>query len=257
MWRLQFIILVGTIGAGAQSRVDLGSQAKNYDFANAPFTRPAKTGPVVPLTCNTGELFYNTAAAPGANLYGCTAANTWNVEGNGSGVQSVVNGDATVIIGGTVSNPSVAVNPASVVTQTGNNDLTGASTFGFGATGFNSVTVPNEGTVGTTASTVTVLTTSNPSSARIGSAGVTARVIGIAVSGSGLTGNARVAVHGWVACTFDNATVAGDYVQVSSTTDGKCHDAGAARPASGLILGFVTSTNASAGVYNMLLVPTI
>jgi len=50
-------------------------------------------------------------------------------------------------------------------------------------------------------------------------------------------------------CVFDGATTAGDYVQISSTVAGNCHDAGAAYPAGGQVLGRVLSTNASGGTY--------
>jgi hypothetical protein len=50
---------------------------------------------------------------------------------------------------------------------------------------------------------------------------------------------------------FDGATIAGDYVQISSTVAGDCHDAGASLPTGGQILGRVLSTNAAAGTYAM------
>jgi hypothetical protein len=55
---------------------------------------------------------------------------------------------------------------------------------------------------------------------------------------------------------FDGATTAGDYVQISSSTAGDCHDAGAARPATGEIIGRVLSTNASAGTYALRIFET-
>ena len=38
-------------------------------------------GSTLPATCTVGQLFFNTAAAAGSNLYGCTAANTYTVIG--------------------------------------------------------------------------------------------------------------------------------------------------------------------------------
>jgi hypothetical protein len=35
----------------------------------------------LPSTCSAGEIFFNTAATPGANLYACTVANTWTAQG--------------------------------------------------------------------------------------------------------------------------------------------------------------------------------
>jgi hypothetical protein len=42
-----------------------------------------KSGNATPATCAVGELFYNTAATAGRNLYGCTATNTWTLLGDG------------------------------------------------------------------------------------------------------------------------------------------------------------------------------
>lgn len=78
-------------------------------------------------------------------------------------------------------------------------------------------------------------------------------IIGIVNSGSGTSGNAKIARLGQGSCVFDGATTAMDYVQRSSTVDGACHDAGASRPVSGQIFGQVTTTNGSGGTYNVLL----
>ncbi len=69
----------------AQSQVDLRTQAKDVDFSAYTFTRPVETGSTLPVNCSVGQLFYNTAAAPGQNLYACTSNNTWTVETGGGG----------------------------------------------------------------------------------------------------------------------------------------------------------------------------
>src|SRR5205807_8269442 len=68
-------------------------------------------------------------------------------------------------------------------------------------------------------------------------------IVGVVVGGAGTTGNAQIGVAGVASCVFDNATTAGDYVSISSTTAGDCHDAGSTRPTSAQILGLVLSTN--------------
>jgi hypothetical protein len=76
----------------------------------------------------------------------------------------------------------------------------------------------------------------------------TGGVIGIVVGGAGTTGNAQIAVEGQVSCVFDStATVAGDYVQISSSTAGDCYDAGSTYPSSGQVIGRVMSTNSAGG----------
>ena len=65
----------------AQTKLDLSTQAKNVDFTQAVTTKPNKSGAVLPGACSIGETFFLTNAAAGQNLYGCTAANTWNAIG--------------------------------------------------------------------------------------------------------------------------------------------------------------------------------
>lgn len=74
------IILTSWSGA-AQTQIDLRTQAKSVDFSGASSTRTWKTGTALPSTCALGEVFFLTSAPAGANLYACTAANTWSVQG--------------------------------------------------------------------------------------------------------------------------------------------------------------------------------
>jgi hypothetical protein len=69
------------VHAGAQTRVDLRTQTKSVDFSGAVSTKPSQTGAAVPATCTLGQTFLNTSAQPGQNLYICTAANVWSVQG--------------------------------------------------------------------------------------------------------------------------------------------------------------------------------
>jgi hypothetical protein len=65
----------------AQTQIDLRTQARNIDFSAATSTRPMKTGTALPATCAVGNMFFKTDAPAGANLYGCSTANTWMVQG--------------------------------------------------------------------------------------------------------------------------------------------------------------------------------
>jgi hypothetical protein len=76
--------------------------------------------------------------------------------------------------------------------------------------------------------------------------------IGIVIGGAGTSGNATIAVMGQVQCVFDGATTAGDYVIVSSTVNGGCHDS-AQYPNDRGVLGRVLTTNGGAGTYSMIL----
>ncbi len=80
-------------GACAQTRIDLASQGRNVNFADATSTIPLKVGTALPPTCKTGELFFLTTAVGGNNIFGCIAANVWSPEGasnaSGAGVNSI------------------------------------------------------------------------------------------------------------------------------------------------------------------------
>ncbi len=67
--------------ASGQTSVNLASQSRNADFSSFSFTRPIAVASALPSSCQTGQLFYNSAASPGSNLYSCTAVNTWTSVG--------------------------------------------------------------------------------------------------------------------------------------------------------------------------------
>ena len=70
-------LLVAVVPVYGQTAIDLRTQAKSVDFANASSTRPVRVGTSLPQTCSPGELFYKQDATPGRNLYACTATNVW------------------------------------------------------------------------------------------------------------------------------------------------------------------------------------
>src|SRR5258708_2403378 len=77
-------VLASAAMAGAahgQTKVDLGKQGRDIDFSTMGSTRPSKTGTVLPATCAVGETFLKTNAAAGKNLFVCTTANVWTVQG--------------------------------------------------------------------------------------------------------------------------------------------------------------------------------
>jgi hypothetical protein len=115
------------------------------------------------------------------------------------------------------------------------------------------ITIANNG-AGTSLNTLTKLTGA-PSTAVITGTGDTGGIIGIVTSGAGTTGSAVVAQIGLIACQFDGATTAGDYVQNSGTVAGDCHDVGASYPTGGQVIGRVLSTNIGAGNYTIDLFP--
>ncbi|MGA8491543.1 MAG: hypothetical protein WB711_14040 [Terriglobales bacterium] len=112
--------------------------------------------------------------------------------------------------------------------------------------------IPNAAATGTTLNKLAKVT-GTPATAIITSTSDTNGVIGVVVDGAGTTLSAQIARGGQASCVFDGATTSGDYVQISSTVAGDCHDAGATYPGPGQVLGRVLSTNSSGGTYAMLI----
>lgn len=123
-----------------------------------------------------------------------------------------------------------------------------------GATGVqNTVAFPNQASVGTIFNRLAKLSGA-PSVAIITSTTDTSGAVGIVTGGAGTTGNATIQVIGSTPCVFDGSTLAGDYVQISPTIAGACHDTGSGSPpASGEVIGRVLSTNGVSGTYNIFL----
>jgi hypothetical protein len=112
------------------------------------------------------------------------------------------------------------------------------------------IAIPNASSTGTTLNALAKLTGA-PSTAVMTTTTDTSGAEGIVVSGAGTSGNALIARVGQASCIFDGATTAGDWVQISATTAGDCHDAGSSYPSTGQVLGRVLSTNGSGGIYAM------
>lgn len=167
-------------------------------------------------------------------------------------------GERTIQVGpgiqGTDNGPNssfrIEVDPTYVVTQGGNNDLSGNNKLNLGLD-YLSISLANNSSTGTSANRL-VSVTGAPGTAVLAPAG-SDKIVGICVGNCGTTGTARVAIWGRASCVFDGATVAGNWVASSTTTAGNCRDAGPSKPTSGLV-GIALTTNASAGTYEILIV---
>ena len=84
-----------------QTRIDLKNQTRAVDFSAATYTKPAKSGVSLPVTCGSGEMYILTSGPAGSNVYVCTATNTWNLQG-GSSSSGVLNTLAVTRTSGTV-----------------------------------------------------------------------------------------------------------------------------------------------------------
>ena len=90
------LIALTILTAQAQTQIDLRTQAKSVDFSGASSTKPLKTGTALPSSCGTGEVFFNILAPTGANIFACTAPNTWTVQGGG-GSSLAVEGNGALV----------------------------------------------------------------------------------------------------------------------------------------------------------------
>ncbi len=78
----------------------------------------------------------------------------------------------------------------------------------------------------------------------------TGGVIGLCVAGCSTTGSSTIQQNGVASCVFDGATSGGDYVQISSTVAGDCHDTGSTSyPASGQVIGRSLQSFGIGGTY--------
>jgi hypothetical protein len=109
----------------------------------------------------------------------------------------------------------------------------------------------NDTTTGTSLNFLAVYNSATPACALKAATSSTDGVIGIVSNGSGMSGNAVITYRGYVPCSFDGSTTAGDFVVASTSNAGDCHDAGATRPAGVQVLGRVESTNSGVGTYSI------
>ncbi len=106
-------IVISLAPGFGQTLLNLGTQGRNADFSSFPSTRPVSVGTASPATCQLGQLFFNSTAAPGANLFACTAPNTWAQIGPGAGnYLTGLSGDVTASGPGTAAATLATVNSA-------------------------------------------------------------------------------------------------------------------------------------------------
>jgi len=83
-------------------------------------------GTSLPSTCSVGQLFFNSTASAGSNLYGCTSANTWTVIGG-----ATLTSPLPVANGGTgTATPSLVAGANVTVTGTWPNQTVSATAGG-------------------------------------------------------------------------------------------------------------------------------
>jgi hypothetical protein len=111
--------MLAAYSAAAQTQIDLRTQAKSVDFTAAGSTKPLKTGPTLPAVCTTGEVFFKTSAPAGANLYACTAANTWSAQGGSSSGALTMESSGSVVGSRAAVNMIPGAGMTTIMTDTG------------------------------------------------------------------------------------------------------------------------------------------
>ena len=118
------------------------------------------------------------------------------------------------------------------------------------------ICVANNATTPTILNSLTMFTGA-PSTATVAPTSAITGVQGIVVENAGVTGTAVIQQTGTASCNFDGATIAGDYVQISTSVAGDCHDSGFAppliAPGGTQLIGIVLSTNSGSGAYTIAL----
>lgn len=95
----------GVFGAKALANSDLPS---SIDFTTKTATAPVKAGTSPPGTCVVADLFFDTDAAAGLNMFGCTATNTWTLLGDGGAGGGVSDPGANGVMVRTALNTTTA-----------------------------------------------------------------------------------------------------------------------------------------------------
>ena len=142
-------------------------------------------------------------------------------------------------------NNSINIGSTTLAPQT----VYAATSFDTLTTGRQNFELCNDSSSGTSLNFLAVYNSATPACAVKAATSNTDGVIGIVSNGSGTSGNVVITYRGYVPCSFDGSTTAGDFVIASTSNAGDCHDAGATRPAGVQVLGRVESTNSGIGTY--------
>jgi hypothetical protein len=154
-----------------------------------------------------------------------------------------VNGGSPIGLAANQITTQMFVWNGSVATAVGPANIQNGSSFSF-APGY--LVIPNANPTGTTLNTLTKLINA-PSQATIAGITDTGGVQGICVAQCTNANSALIQTGGNANCVFDGATAAGDYIGISTTVAGNCHDVGST-PVNGQSIGRVLVTNVSGGV---------
>jgi hypothetical protein len=105
-----FWVLLAAQAALGQTKLDLKTQSKDVDFSGAASVKPFPAGLALPAICQPGNMFFETNAPAGANVFGCVATNTWAAESSGGTVPLAIQVSSNVLtIGAGCAQSSICV----------------------------------------------------------------------------------------------------------------------------------------------------
>jgi hypothetical protein len=102
MTKLLLITALTVVSVFGQAQIDGLTARGTVNMSGATTTKPVKTGTSAPGTCAVGEMFFDTDATAGQNLFACTATNTWTLQSGSSTLADGDKTDVTVSDSGTV-----------------------------------------------------------------------------------------------------------------------------------------------------------
>jgi len=241
------------VASGGITNAKLGANSvTNSNIADGSLNPAKIAGTAATLGGNT---FTGNQSITGNLTASGTVTGNLNASNLSSGTVPVtaLTGTYNINISGTAATATNALQlggiaAASYARQDIGNNLTGIQNLGSNST--IAIARFNEGTTGTTLNRLAKLDISG--AAIVTTPGDIGGVLGIVVAGSGTTGQAQIAIAGVAQCNFDVANQhAGNYVTISATTAGECHDAGGTFPMGTQVIGRVgfTSSTPSNSVY--------
>lgn len=156
--------LASSFAQNSTTTINLATQGRNVDFSAFPVTRPVSVGTSLPAMCQVGQLFFNSSATAGANLYGCTAPNVWTVLGSGgSSAQPQVSFSTSSVTFGNQNIGTTSGVQTITLTNLGTALLTIASVETSGANASDFASANNCGSIVASGATCTITVTFTPS----------------------------------------------------------------------------------------------
>jgi hypothetical protein len=215
-----------------------GTSCRNHSFENA-CVRSARTGskryfkscwPARAKALNRKLL---------ADIAPILSLSRPNLDPGGTGVFGEAN--ASNGVAGRFTN--FAANSKILSVSSATNELFAVSTDGVRLQSPFVADITNDATTGTVLNEVAKFTSAG--TVVVTSPGDSGGALGIVVARAGTSGQAVVASVGAANCVFDNTAMEADYIVISPTAAGQCHDAGAPYPTAGQVLGRVINPTAT------------